>query len=669
MIDKMIDKNNLPLSKNNYFIGFLTFLISFFVYLKTLAPTIYWGDSGELITAAYTLGIPHPSGYPTYILLGKLFTFIPFGNIAWRVNLMSAVFASLAVMLLYFICYKLTKSKLASFTASLIFAFTRIFWSQAVIAEVYTLNAFFITLNILILLHWKEKQNNIKNNINTSSKKWLYLFSFAYGLSLTNHITSIFLFPGFAYFILVKEHRGLFKIKWNKDVLKFKIIGICLLLFFVGLLPYAYLPIRSAMNPVWDWGNPQTAQNFIEHLSGKQYNGLVIPFTERELIYNKLASSFKILTENYKTKTFVFLFFSLLGGIYLFRKNKIFFLTLIAIFTLYFLHSLIYIIPDIGVYYIPNILIISIFFSFGVIFFIKKTTERISQCKLKILITFVLIPIFLTLPIIYAIDNYHDNDKSSYYMASDFSYNVLNSMENNSILVFDLHEGNSFPIIYTIEVEKAKKVDVIIINLLGADWYQEKIGSEFNLKKISWNSKINNPRLPELERKEIDQKLQNFKDEIITKNIGLKPIYFFSNNPIKTENYSFFDQGLVYRVIEKNNKTQFDYNQSFNLIIGEKNDDPLSQSILRKYAEIFQRKGIKAIKTKNYDEAIDYFNKAIQIDNYFFEAHYNLAAAHYYKGNYSQSIIYIKNAYQLNPDDKDLRTLLNLIREKLNKKS
>lgn len=91
---------------SNYFIGGLTGLISFIVYLLTLAPTVYWGDSGELITVAYTLGIAHPSGYPTYTLLGHLFTYIPFGSIAWRVNLMSAVFASLAVMLLYFVCWK-----------------------------------------------------------------------------------------------------------------------------------------------------------------------------------------------------------------------------------------------------------------------------------------------------------------------------------------------------------------------------------------------------------------------------------------------------------------------------------------------------------------------------------------------------------------------------------
>ena len=77
-----------------YIPGFL--VISLFgVYLSTICPTVYLGDSGELTTAAYCLGIPHNSGYPLYTLLGNLFCFLPLGNIAFRVNLMSTVFAVL----------------------------------------------------------------------------------------------------------------------------------------------------------------------------------------------------------------------------------------------------------------------------------------------------------------------------------------------------------------------------------------------------------------------------------------------------------------------------------------------------------------------------------------------------------------------------------------------
>jgi hypothetical protein len=79
------------------------FLFSLSTYLATLAPSITWrhdgADGGDLITAAYTLGIPHPTGYPLYVLLARLFTFLPWGGIAYRVNLMSAFFAAATVPL------------------------------------------------------------------------------------------------------------------------------------------------------------------------------------------------------------------------------------------------------------------------------------------------------------------------------------------------------------------------------------------------------------------------------------------------------------------------------------------------------------------------------------------------------------------------------------------
>ena len=68
------------------------------VYLRTLAPTVMWYDMGEFATAAYVLGIAHNTGYPLLMLLGKLFTYLPLGDIAYRVNLLSAVCAALTVM-------------------------------------------------------------------------------------------------------------------------------------------------------------------------------------------------------------------------------------------------------------------------------------------------------------------------------------------------------------------------------------------------------------------------------------------------------------------------------------------------------------------------------------------------------------------------------------------
>ena len=94
----------------------LLFLIALTVYLFTLCPTVYVGDSGELITAAYTTGVPHPPGYPLFCILGKLISFLPIGTIAFRMNLMSSLFGAVALFVFYiFLTSKIRMQKIIAF--------------------------------------------------------------------------------------------------------------------------------------------------------------------------------------------------------------------------------------------------------------------------------------------------------------------------------------------------------------------------------------------------------------------------------------------------------------------------------------------------------------------------------------------------------------------------
>ena len=118
------------------------------VYILTLSRSVYFGDSGELIAVARTLGIAHPPGYPLYTMIAHLFTYLPFGNLAFRVNLFSAVTSSLTIVVVYFICLKLTKNRLASISASLFLAFSYLFLLYSLVAEVFSLNNLFVALII-----------------------------------------------------------------------------------------------------------------------------------------------------------------------------------------------------------------------------------------------------------------------------------------------------------------------------------------------------------------------------------------------------------------------------------------------------------------------------------------------------------------------------------------
>ena len=235
----------------------LVFAASLIVYLMTLAPTVTAEDSGELISASYCLGIAHPPGYPLWTMLTHLWTYLPINNVAWRVNLSSAIFASFAVTMLFLLLLTFTRDRIISIVGCLSFAYSETFWSQAVITEVYTLNACFIAGLFLILAYWDRHRE--------TKDKYLYLFSFVYGLSLCNHHSMALLGPVYLFYILTKD---------PKLFVRFKNIGIMLGLFLIGLLPYIYLPIRSLCDPPVDWGNPENMVNFLDHLFRRQYGKL-----------------------------------------------------------------------------------------------------------------------------------------------------------------------------------------------------------------------------------------------------------------------------------------------------------------------------------------------------------------------------------------------------------
>src|SRR5690606_19683767 len=126
-------------------------LAAFLLYAATAARHVTGEDAGELIAAAYHLGIPHPPGYPLWCLVAHAFTWIPFGTIPWRVALCSAFFGAAAVYVLARLFRHLTGDSRAGALAALAVGLSQEFWKQAVIPEVYTLNAFFVALCWLLL--------------------------------------------------------------------------------------------------------------------------------------------------------------------------------------------------------------------------------------------------------------------------------------------------------------------------------------------------------------------------------------------------------------------------------------------------------------------------------------------------------------------------------------
>ena len=221
-------------SKSKSLASLSLFVLTLLVYLKTLAPGVFGFDSAELATGVFTQGIVHPSGYPLYLLIGKLFTFLPFRDIAYRLNLMSAVFASLTVVMLYWVMENITENRFAAWVSALLFAISNYFWQMALIAEVYTPFMAFLAGDILILSLWRKN----------GDKKYLLAFSLLFGLTLTIHTSAVLFIPAFAWLILRTPH-------WNNST--WKIVGKMFIFFLIGLIPFAYLLLRANASPAIDY--------------------------------------------------------------------------------------------------------------------------------------------------------------------------------------------------------------------------------------------------------------------------------------------------------------------------------------------------------------------------------------------------------------------------------
>jgi len=307
-------------SRGDLLTGLTTGLAAFAVYVWTVAPNVTLLDSGEFIVAAQHFGVPHPTGYPLWTLLTWLFTLLPLGNAAWEVNLFSSVCGGLAAALLA----ALTRSSLrwlmeddlkkwpglltmVSITCGLLFAFSFSMWSQATIAEVYTLHALLIGAYLAALYCWLRCPDNLGT---------LLLAFFLLALSFSNHHLSIAMCPlPFLAVLLVRKelfwdllvaslvtaliaYLGFAILSNEAPLLKtalrfayFVCAGLLLLAAVrrlriewrliaylpfavaLGLLPYAYMPVASSTNPPMNWSYTSTPEGFYYAFNRSQYGG------------------------------------------------------------------------------------------------------------------------------------------------------------------------------------------------------------------------------------------------------------------------------------------------------------------------------------------------------------------------------------------------------------
>jgi len=390
-------------------------LVAFVVYLHTLAPTVMWYDMGEFTTASHVLGIAHNTGYPLYILLGKLFTFLPVGDIAYRVNLMSAVFASLTVAVIFLIIQELTRNRVAALIGALTVAFSSTFWANANWAESYPLNAFSMALITWLLLRWR-----------TTGGVWhLYLAVLAFGLSIGNHRLIVLLTPGILLFLWAAR-RDLNIGHWVRFAF----------LFLLGLSVYLYLPIRGSQEPALSWAQPANLDTYWSMFLTGGSRGEYWSFTFLDRL--DILAVFPL-----HEVTAFGLILAAIGLVSALRRDRLFAAYSLLLCALIGFVVLTYRIHNVFNYFIPAYLMIGIWIGYGVEAILSFVTRRggIGALRFSMVrpgLRWSLAAVVLaSLPLILFARSLPVVDRSEDYSAYDFARTTLERVKPNSTIVTD----------------------------------------------------------------------------------------------------------------------------------------------------------------------------------------------------------------------------------------
>lgn len=314
--------------------------ITMAVYLATMGTAVGEADTFEFQVVAYRLGIAHPTGYPLYVLLGRLFTLLPFSSVAWRVNLLSAVCASMAAAFAFGTMrrlYSISMDGLALLGA-LALAFSPTLWSQAVEAEVYALNSLFVAVIIWLLA------TLFRGGEPGRLVPALFL---VFGLGLTNHVTMLLLLPAVVLGLWLCRPQ----LSWKRW------LGAACL-FGLGLSVYLYLPARW---PALHDGVPMTMSQFAGWVTGSQFRGaLQLGAWRADPTRYGIVARLVLDQWGWAGVTL-----AAAGLVWLARQRWRFALVTLVAWLAYAFYALSYYVPDVSVFLIPAHLIQAIWIGLG----------------------------------------------------------------------------------------------------------------------------------------------------------------------------------------------------------------------------------------------------------------------------------------------------------------
>lgn len=450
----------------------LSVVVPFFVYLLTLAPSVTFFDSGEFLTAINSLGIAHSPGYPLFINYAKSFTWLPLANVAFRVNIATAVSASAACYGVYLIISHLLEdeelpvdARLAAvikmglaFSCAVAFAFTPRLWLQSNHDKPYPLIAFLSTMIFYLMLLWRDRYRE-----GEEKSGYVYLGALLCGLAFGAHQTIVLMVPAYALLILTTNWRFILRLK--------EILLTCAF-FGVGFSVHLHLPVRATRNPLLNWGDPRTLEQFLWNFLRKGYP-VEKPARDLQLLWEQMIA-FNVPREF----TWVGLALLAVGIVAFIRKRRdeiLSYLIGIAFFWLviagYFNTpgELIFLTEE---FFTPLYLLSAVLIGLGLFFLIRKGMSGLAPVKARSAPVVALLLLIVTaLPATLCALNYYENDQHENYIAFDYATNTLRSLPQGSVL-YTWGDSGAFPLWYIQGVERMRPdLDILHTPHLVFGWY------------------------------------------------------------------------------------------------------------------------------------------------------------------------------------------------------
>jgi hypothetical protein len=466
----------------------LSFVVPFGISMLTLAPSVTFFDSGEFLTATASLGSAHSPGYPLFLMYAKPFSWIPLGNIAFRINMATAFSASLACLGVYFLTTSLLKDeplidnssfskfavKTVGFAAACSFSFTPRLWLQSNHDKPYPLLAFLTAIIFYLLLKWRDHYK-----AGDEQPAYVYVCTFLAGLSMGLHQTVVLLLPAWFLLIVLADWRMLFRVKELVLATAFAMVG-----FSVHL----YLPLRATQNPLLNWGDSKTSAQFLWHFLRKGY-----PEDLHVRDFSLLCAQLKAFNvpREFTWLGAVLVVFALFC---LWRRQRdvvIAYLAGVAAFLLvivgYFnaTRDFIFLTEE---FFTPLYLLSAVLVGVGlyhVLGYAVSNARLPERYDLKVYI--LVLVLMLSLPVSLCAVNYYENDQHNNYIAFDYATNSLRSLPQNAVM-FTWGDSGAFPLWYLQGIERMREdLDLPHTPHIVFEWYLDsmpRIFKDSNLRKF-----------------------------------------------------------------------------------------------------------------------------------------------------------------------------------------